>query len=127
MKPFATLCLLLSLVFVPLVMAYESPVGVINSPDGGSFNNSTTASTFTVSSNDFYAIQCEAAVCVHAGSGSSTTATCSKGSASTGVKVAADTLYDIPTATTGGTAVDTIAIIPVSGDAGCQVYRVITP
>lgn len=106
--------------------AYEKIIGVVTST-GASANNSTTAVPFTLPALSIVAIQCDAAACVNAGSGSSTAASCSTGNANQGVRLDANQLYDVPLSHTGTYAADTIAVISVSGTANCAVYQVVTP
>jgi hypothetical protein len=125
MRSLRAVFVLLALVVAFAALAHEVPMGVIAS-SGSSTTNLSTAAPFKLNSNTIYAVQCDAAACVRAGAGSTTTVTCTKGSSNTGVKVAADTLYDLPLKYLGTNEVDTIAIIPVSGSASCQVFRVDT-
>lgn len=118
----AALCLALS------ANSYESRLGVLTST-GTSVNQTTTAVTFSLPTSlcsMTLAIQCDAAACVNVGLGSSTAASCAVGNASQGITLAAGQLYDIPMACTGANAVDTIAVISVSGTANCFVTKVVT-
>lgn len=104
--------------------AYEKRIGTLTST-GTSVNQGTTASTFTIPAQAAtLAIQCDAAACVTVGSGSGTTASCAVGSNK--VQLSAQQLYDIPMSSVGTNAVDTVAVISVSGTVNCDVYQVIT-
>lgn len=127
MKRNALIALVAAALLVALAAyAYEAPVGVLIS-SGSSVNNTSTATPFTVNAGGIYAVQCDAAACVRAGSGSSTAASCSLGGATTGVVLAANQLYDLPLISYGSSAADTIAMVSVSGTANCQVFKVLVP
>jgi len=108
--------------------SYEKIIGTLTST-GTSVNQGTTAVPFSLPSsvcNLTLAVQCDAAACVRVGSGSSTTASCTPGNAAKGVVVTAGQLYDIPLSCTGANAVDTLAMVSVSGTANCDVSLVVT-
>ena len=120
----ATLLLVLSL----SVWAGENKyLGAIVSPDGGSFNNTTTATPFLINNGIKVTMDCDAAARVL----TDASATALTGSTK-GVRVALTTLFPTSvgkflttvTSTDGGLAGPTslIAIIPVSGGATCDVW-----
>lgn len=91
-------------------------VGTI-STSGVSTNNSTTAVPFVVHAGGKYSIQCGSTVYVGTGSADNVTV-----SASDGIKLQGDLLFDVPLATNH----KYIAILPVSGaqPVTCRVFSV---
>lgn len=94
--------------------ASDNYLGTIASA-GSSTTNASTASAFSLSTPGRFMVQCDAAVYVRAGTTSSVSV-----SSANGVKVSADSPYDIVLPGSSGF----IAIIPVSGSANCKVFAV---
>jgi hypothetical protein len=109
---------------IPPAHAFEKAAGVLVS-SGTSVNNTTTAAPFTVGCG-LFAVQCDATAYVRAGSGSSTSVTATAGQATTGVKIAADALYDVPMPCGGTLTADTIAVVSASGTANCNVFQIVS-
>lgn len=106
--------------------AYEKPLSCTIQSTGTTANSTSCTIPLGVP----LAVQCDAAACVRAVLSTGTaTVTCTAGQANTGVKVAANQLYDVPMFYDGTNAnnVDEIAVISVSGTVNCEVFMVVTP
>lgn len=133
MHIFKRLAAMAALCLAVAVAGYEVPLGVVTSIDGGSFNNLTSkwpdagANTFTLPFGIKTSVQCDLSACVRACStGSSCVSTCAQGKATSGVKLPADALFDIPT----DSNINAISIQPFvpntdAGSVNCQVFQVL--
>lgn len=107
---------LLLLLLCPLVAVGSegsAPLGTITATT--TKNNSDTAVPFTLNKGARIAIQCDTAAYVTTGTTSAVTA-----ATTTGVKLAADVLFDIPLRSTE----QYVAVVAVSGTSVCKVFAV---
>lgn len=138
---------LVFLCLAPILLAFEKPLGAIQSPDGGSYNNWSPIyhpalyadggaytdggvwndAGFTLPYGIKLSSQCTLASCIRAcATGVNCVATCTHGSANTGPQIGASMLFDVPT----DSSINSIAMIPVvpnpdGGSVTCQVFQVL--
>jgi hypothetical protein len=108
---------LLSLVLLLLASpALASDVWLGTITGSATTNNTTTAVAFTMNPGAVYSVQCDVAVWLRTGSSSALTV-----SSTTGIKLAADILFDLPLAANHAY----LAIAPVAaGTFTCRVFWV---
>ena len=121
-----------TVLLVHSAFAYEHWLGTITSPDGGAFNNTTSAVTlsdagtgsraFVIGYGLKLAVQCDSASCLVASADAGFVATCSEASTSHGEVLQAGQLFDIPT----DSSVNVVSMVPVvAGASNCDVFQVL--